>query len=71
MGYLPHFCASEQTPAQRRESVRWAVGVARSQGGSASPELSALYGRYVAGEIDLAYIRAALSSLYSQGERSG
>lgn len=64
MSYTPQFSEDERTPQQRREGVKWAVGVAMSQGGSASPELAALYQRYIAGEIDLAFIRAELTRLY-------
>lgn len=64
MSYTPQFSDDERTPQQRREAVKWAVGVAMTQGGSASPELTALYQRYIAGEIDLAFIRAELSRLY-------
>lgn len=66
MSYTPQFSEDERTPQQRREGVKWAVGVAMSQGGSASPELAALYQRYIAGEIDLAFIRAELTRLYPQ-----
>jgi hypothetical protein len=66
MEQTPYFSETERTPQQRRESVKWAVGVAMSQGGSASPELVALYNRYIAGEIDLAYIRAELTRLHPQ-----
>ena len=66
MSYIPQFSEDERTPQQRREGVKWAVGVAMSQGGSASPELAALYRRYIAGEIDLAFIRAELTRLYPQ-----
>ena len=64
MSYTPQFSEDERTAQQRREGVKWAVGVAMSQGGSASPALAALYQRYIAGEIDLAYIRAELTRLY-------
>ncbi|AMJ64043.1 hypothetical protein [Hymenobacter sp. PAMC 26628] len=66
MRYIPQFSEDERTPQQRREGVKWAVGVAMSQGGGASPELAALYQRYIAGEIDLAFIRAELTQLYPQ-----
>lgn len=66
MEKTPYFSETERTPQQRRESVKWAVGVAMSQGGGASPELVALYNRYIAGEIDLATIRAEVTRLYPQ-----
>lgn len=61
MSYTPQFSDDERTTQQRRE-----VGCGRGheQGGSASPELAALYQRYIAGEIDLAFIRTELSCLY-------
>lgn len=61
-----NFSETERTPQQRRETVKWAVGLAMSQGGSASPELVALYNRYIAGEITLATIRAEVERLYPQ-----
>ena len=66
MSYSPQLSEEERTPQQRREAVEWAVGVSMSQGGSASPELATLYQRYIAGEIDLAFIRAELTRLYPQ-----
>ena len=66
MSYTPQFSEDEHTPQQRREGVKWAVGLAMSQGGGASPELAALYQRYIGGEIDLAFIRAELTRLYPQ-----
>ena len=59
-----HFSETERTPQQRRTSVKWAVGVAMSQGGAASPQLAALFNRYIAGEIDLARIRAEITRMY-------
>ena len=66
MSDTPQFSETECTPAQRRETVKWAIGLARSQGGSASPELVALYRRYIAGEITLGTIRAEVERLYPQ-----
>lgn len=66
MPYQPYFSATEQTAQQRRESVKWAVGVTMSQGGGVTPALTALYQRYIAGEIDIAYIDAELAQLYPQ-----
>ena len=66
MNDTPQFSETERTPAQRRETVKWAIGLAMSQGGSASPELVALYRRYIAGEITLGTIRAEVERLYPQ-----
>ncbi len=66
MEQSPYFSETERTPQQRRESVKWAVGVAMSQGGGASPELTALFNRYIAGEISLATIRAEVARRYPQ-----
>ena len=64
MENAPHFAETERTPQQRRAGVKWAVGVAMSQGGAASPQLAALFNRYIAGEIDLACIRAEITRMY-------
>ena len=64
--YTPHFSATEKTAAQRSESVKFAVGVTMSQNVNISPELQALYKRYIAGEIDIAYIDAQLAAMYPQ-----
>ena len=64
MSYVPVFTDTERTSAQRSESVKWAVGVTMSQGQSISPRLTALYKRYIAGEIDQAYIDNALELMY-------
>ena len=64
MSYTPSFSETERTPEQRRESVKFAVGVTMSQGGGISPALTALYRRYVAGEVDMAYIDTQLETMY-------
>lgn len=64
MQKTPYFAETERTPQQRRTSVKWAVGVAMSQGGAASPQLVVLFNRYIAGEIDLACIRAEITRMY-------
>ena len=66
MSSKPQFSETERTAAQRRETVQWAIGLAKSQGGSASPELVALYRRYIAGEITLGTVRAEVERLYPQ-----
>lgn len=60
----PQFCETERTRQQRRESVNFAVGVTMSQGGGISPALTALYKRYIAGDVDTAYIDAELEKMY-------
>jgi hypothetical protein len=62
----PQFCETEQTPAQRWESVAWAFGAGSADGGGPGPELVQLYKFYVAGDIDLAMIRGELDRLYPQ-----
>lgn len=66
MERAPYFSANEQTPAQRWDTVHFALGVSASAGGQASPESVQLYERYILGEIDLAYIGAAVRQLYPQ-----
>jgi len=63
---LPQFCETEQTPAQRWESVSGAFAAGSSDGGGPSPELVQLYKFYVAGDIDLAMIRGELDRMYPQ-----
>jgi hypothetical protein len=62
--YTPVFSGTERTPAQRLESVQWAIGMAASAGGVPSPELVPLYERYILGEMDLAGIRMEMERLY-------
>jgi hypothetical protein len=62
----PQFSETEQTPAQRWESVAWALGVSSSDGGGPSPEVVRLYKFYVAGDIDLAMVSGELDRLYPQ-----
>lgn len=64
--YTPHFSDTEKTAAQRSETVKFAVGVTMSQNTNISPALKALYQRYVAGEIDIAYIDAQLELMHPQ-----
>jgi hypothetical protein len=63
---VPQFSQTEQTPAQRWESVAWALGAASADGGGPSPELVQLYKFYVAGDIDLAMLSGELDRLYPQ-----
>jgi hypothetical protein len=62
----PQFGETEQTPAQRWESVAWALGTASADGSKLSPELVQLYKFYVAGDIDLAMVHGELDRLYPQ-----
>lgn len=62
----PQFGETEQTPAQRWESVAWAFGAGSADGGSPSVELMRLYKFYVAGDIDLAMLEGELDRLYPQ-----
>jgi hypothetical protein len=66
MSYTPSFCETERTPAQRLDTVQFALGVSATAHGQASPESLALYERYILGEIDLAYIGAAVRDMYPQ-----
>ncbi len=66
MSYIPSFCETERTPAQRLDTVQFALGVSATAHGQASPESLALYERYILGEIDLAYIGAAVREMYPQ-----
>ena len=63
MSDKPQFSETERTAQQRRESVNFAVGVTMSQGGI-SPALTALYKRYIAGEVDTEYIDVQLEKMY-------
>jgi hypothetical protein len=62
----PQFSETEQTPAQRWESVAWTLGASSADGGGPSPELVRLYKFYVAGDIDLAMLGSELDRLYPQ-----
>ncbi|MFD1874499.1 hypothetical protein [Hymenobacter bucti] len=60
----PQFSETEQTPAQRWESVAWALGASSADEGGPSPEVVRLYKFYVAGDIDLAMVSGELDRLY-------
>lgn len=66
MSDTPCFSENERTPAQRLDTVQFALGVAATAHGQASPESLALYERYILGEIDLAHVGAAVRELYPQ-----
>lgn len=60
MSYTPQFYEEEQTPAQRWDTVRWAIYVGASDRAAPSPEMAQLQLRYVAGEIDQVQVRDEL-----------
>ena len=62
--YLPQFHEEEQTPAQRWESVRWAICIGTSDRAVPSQEMAQLQLRYVAGEIDQVQIHDELMRWY-------
>jgi len=60
----PYFSENERTEQQRRDVVKFAVGVSLSQSRPPSSLLVALQNRYVAGEIDLEQLGARLDAAY-------
>jgi hypothetical protein len=52
MSYIPQFHEEEQTPAQRWNAVRGAIGMGASDGAVPSQAMAHLELRYIAGEID-------------------
>lgn len=66
MSHTPYFSENERTPAQRLDTVQFALGVSASAGGQASAESLALYERYILGEIDLEHVGAAVREMYPQ-----
>lgn len=64
MSYTPRFHENEQTPAQRWESVRWAICAGASDHAVPSPEMVQLQLRYVAGEIDQVQVHDELMRWY-------
>lgn len=59
-----YFSANEQTEQQRRDVVKFAVGVSLSQNLPPSPFLVDLQKRYIAGTIDLEELSAKLDAEY-------
>lgn len=59
-----YFSANEQTEQQRRDVVKFAVGVSLSQGQHPSPLLVSLQNQYIAGQIDLEQLGARLDAEY-------
>jgi hypothetical protein len=66
MSDTPYFSENERTPAQRLDTVQFALGIAATAHGQASPESLALYERYILGEIDLEHVGAAVRERYPQ-----
>ena len=64
MSYTPQFHEEEQTPAQRWETVRWAICIGASDRAVPSPEMAQLQLRYVAGEIDQVQVHDELMRWY-------
>ena len=64
MSYMPYFSENERTPAQRLDTVQFALGIAATAHGQASPESLQLYERYILGEIDLEHVGAAVRDMY-------
>lgn len=65
MSYTPHFSETEQTPAQRWDSTRWAICAGASDSRVPSSEAGQLMLRYVAGEIDLAQAQDEMLRWYA------
>lgn len=65
MEKTPYFSDNERTEQQRRDVVKFAVGVSMSQNRNPSPQLVALQNRYIAGEIDLEELSATLDAAYA------
>jgi hypothetical protein len=59
-----YFSANEQTEQQRRDVVKFAVGVSLSQSRPPSLLLVSLQNQYIAGEIDLEQLSARLDAEY-------
>lgn len=59
-----YFSANEQTEQQRRDVVKFAVGVSLSQSRHPSPLLVELQKQYIAGQIDLEELGARLEAEY-------
>lgn len=64
MTYTPQFHEEEQTPAQRWEAVRWAIGAGASDSRVPSQDLARLELRYVAGDIDQVQVHDELMRWY-------
>ena len=64
MSYTPQFDEEEQTPAQRWDTVRWAICMGASDRAVPSQEMAQLQLRYVAGEIDQVQMHDELMRWY-------
>jgi hypothetical protein len=66
LGFMktPYFSENERTEQQRRDVVKFAVGVSMSQSKAPSAQLVALQQRYIAGQIDLEQLAAVLDAEY-------
>jgi len=64
MCYTPQFHAEEQTPAQRWETVRWAICIGASDRAVPSQKMARLQLRYIAGEIDQVQVHDELMRWY-------
>jgi hypothetical protein len=64
MEKTPYFSENERTEQQRRDVVKFAVGVSLSQSQPPSAQLVELQNRYIAGQIDLEQLAAVLDSEY-------
>jgi hypothetical protein len=65
MEKTPYFSENERTEQQRRDVVKFAVGVSMSQSRHPSAQLVELQNRYIAGEIDLEQLSAILDAKYA------
>ncbi|WP_223654557.1 hypothetical protein [Hymenobacter psoromatis] len=64
MNYIPQFHEEEQTPAQRWDTVRSAIGAGASDRAVPSQDLAHLELRYIAGEIDQTQVQDELLRWY-------
>ena len=64
MEKTPYFSENERTEQQRRDVVKFAVGVSMSQSRPPSAQLVALQQRYIAGQIDLEQLAVVLDAEY-------
>lgn len=64
MSHTPYFSDNERTEQQRRDVVSFAVGVSMSQNRPPSAQLVELQHQYIAGQIDLEQLSAALDAAY-------
>lgn len=65
MEKTPYFSENERTEQQRRDVVKFAMGVSLSQNQPPSAQLVELQNRYIAGQTDLEQLAAVLDAEYS------